>query len=454
MERGYQIGVLSDDQKHAETLDMKTAFLHGKLEEEIHMECTNGLEHDEDEILLLKKALYGLVQAARQFYKKWKETLEKIGFEMSQVDPCLFVKGKKIIIGTNVDDNLIIGKDEDVKKTIEDIKKTDMNITVSDVLEDYLSCKIVMNEDNTKGWIGQPHLIKKLMKEFGENVKHLHVFNTPGTPGQRLLKVHEDDELLSSEEQTEYRSGVGMLLFLVKHSRPDIANATRELSKHMGGANRRSRKELFRVIKYVIDTRDLGLKIEPKLEATWDLTMYTDADWAGDKDNRISIGGFVLFLCGVPIMWRSKAQKSVTLSSGESEYVSLSDAAREIKFVIMLLQTMGVKVELPVKVRVDNVSAIFMAETANSTNRTRHVDMRYHFVREYVEEGIIKILFVSTDKNLADMFTKNATKKVYDLHANELVTSCPVKQDELGDESKKADEQEGCWKDDVNRLSS
>ena len=153
-------------------------------------------------------------------------------------------------------------------------------------------------------------------------------------------------------------------------------------------------------------------------------------------------------------MWKSKAQKSVTLSSGESEYVSLSDAAREIKFVIMLLQTMGVKVELPVKVRVDNVSAIFMAETANSTNRTRHVDMRYHFVREYVEEGIIKILFVSTDKNLADMFTKNATKKVYDLHANELVTSCPVKQDELGDESKKADEQEGCWKDDVNRLSS
>ena len=122
-------------------------------------------------------------------------------------------------------------------------------------------------------------------------------------------------------------------------------------------------------------------------------------------------------------MWRSKQQRTVTVSSGESEYVSLSEATKEVKFVFMLLETMGVKVELPIVVRLDNMAAIFMAETANASNRTRHIDVRYHFVRNYVEDGFIKIIFVTTDQNLADMFTKNVKGETYNKHHKEIIAT-------------------------------
>ena len=151
-----------------------------------------------------------------------------------------------------------------------------------------------------------------------------------------------------------------MLLYLVKHSRPDIANAVRELSKCMTGANAAAFKELMRVIKFVLDTRAYGLKLAPKWVDTmlWELKIYSDSDWAGDKDNRKSITGFIIFLLGAPILWRSKAQGSVALSSTEAEFYALSEAAKEIKFIVQVLISMVIPVKLPVIVRVDsNVGA-------------------------------------------------------------------------------------------------
>ena len=398
-------------------LDVETAFLHGNLEEEIYMECPNGLDHKPGEVLRLKKSIYGLVQAARQFYKRWKEVLNNIGFKESKADPCLFTKKGPVYLGTYVDDNFIANKPEVVDEIIKGINDNGLKVTKEDSLGDYLSCNIVFNKEKTRAWIGQPGMIKKLEKKFGERVKHLREFHTPGTPGQGLFKAEKDDPGLSPEDQTVYRSGVGMLLYLVKHSRPDIANATRELSKGMQKATKGAWKELLRVIKFVLDTRLYGLKIDPVMvNGKWIIIVYCDADWAGDRQNRISISGFILFFCGVPVLWRSRAQRNITLSTGESEYVSLSDASKEVKFIYMLLESMGVKVQLPIIVRIDNIAAMFMAETANASSRTRHVDVRYHFVQEFVEDGFIKIEFVTTDKNLADMFTKNVKHNIYKNH--------------------------------------
>ena len=122
-----------------------------------------------------------------------------------------------------------------------------------------------------------------------------------------------------------------MLLFLVKNTHPDIANTTRELSKVMDGATLAAMKELCRVIKYVLDTRDYGLLIKPQgNKEIWEMQMFSDSDFAGDTERRISVSGFILFLLGVPISWKSKGQKSVTLSSSEAEYVALSEAVKEI----------------------------------------------------------------------------------------------------------------------------
>ena len=161
-----------------------------------------------------------------------------------------------------------------------------------------------------------------------------------------------------------------MLLYLVKHSRPDISNAVRELTKIMDGATEAAYKEMLRVIKYVMDTKEWGLKFEPILpkgELSWDMVVYSDSDWAGDKNNRRSISGFILYLCGVPIMWRSKQQASVSLSSTEAEYVAISEAAKEILFVLSVLKSMGIPIVSPVEVWVDNMGAIYVDRRSTCT---------------------------------------------------------------------------------------
>ncbi len=134
----------------------------------------------------------------------------------------------------------------------------------------------------------------------------------------------------------------------------------------------------------------LQLKLAPKQEDAilWELKIYLDSDWAGDKDNHRLVTGFIIFLVGVPIMWRSKAQGSVALSSTGAMFYALSKATREIKFIVQVLISMGIPVKLPVIVRVDDVRAMFMSKNVLTSLRTKHVDTRYHFVREFVEEGL------------------------------------------------------------------
>ncbi|MEL7196527.1 MAG: Ty1/Copia family ribonuclease HI, partial [Bacteroidota bacterium] len=228
--------------------------------------------------------------------------------------------------------------------------------------------------------------------------------------------------------------GVGMLLYLVKLSRLDIGNCVRELSKMLSKPTRAAMKEMFRCIKYVLDTSDYGLRIVPKelIGGHWHLVAYTDSDWAGDKDTRRSVSGFIIYLMDVPILWRSRQQRSVTLSSTEAEYVSLSEAAKEIKFVYQIMTTMGFQVKTPITVMVDNVGAIFMSENVTTSQRTRHVDIRYAYLREMViEEGFLEIKFVRTRDNLSDGMTKNVTSEIQQRHS----VSHVMRRDEVYDGS-------------------
>ena len=180
---------------------------------------------------------------------------------------------------------------------------------------------------------------------------------------------------------------------------------------------------MFRVIKYVLDTRSKGLRIEPTFgdSGPWDLVCFSDSDYAGDPESRRSVSGFILYVKGVPISWRSKAQRSVTLSSSEAEWVALSEAVKEIMFVVQLLESMKIKVKLPVTVRVDNVGAIFMSKNISTSSRTKHVDIRTKYVNEYVEDGIIKIIFVQSSDNDSDIMTKNVSGDLLEKHAEKLI---------------------------------
>ena len=211
-----------------------------------------------------------------------------------------------------------------------------------------------------------------------------------------------------------------MLLYLVKFSRPDISNSVRELSKAMDRSTDAHYKVLLRVLKYVVRTEDLGLIYDSGIlvnfDGTWQIVAFCDSDFAGDKDNRISVTGFCIYIGKCLISWKSRGQKSVTLSSTEAEYVAVSEVCMEIMFIRQVLEFLGVKVNYPITVNCDNVGAIFLAYNSKNSQRTKHVDIRAHYVRQYVEDGTVKIIFVKSESNAADVYTKNVASNIFKLH--------------------------------------
>jgi len=374
----------------------------------------------------LEKSIYGLVQAARQWWARFTEVLSKeMGFSKSLTDPCLLYQKSErgeIILCIYVDDVLCVGDELAISHFVEAIA-TKFNIKNQGPLDEYVGCKIVSNNDRSKVWITQPDLLAKLTKTFGEKVKGMQHYSTPAAPGEIIMRPQDPSELIREQEQSEYRSGVGMLLYLVKHSRPDISNPVRELSKVMDGATESHLKSLYRVIKYVLDTKLTTLTMEPKLsEQKWELKAYSDSDYAGDRDNRRSVSGYIILLAGVPVIWRSKMQRSVSLSSTEAEYVAISEVTMDIMFVKQILEFLKIPVQLPIQVHVDNVGAIFLTKNATTGPRTRHIDARYHYVREYIEDGQVVIVFVRSADNVADTYTKNTTMDVFDKHTTNYMT--------------------------------
>jgi len=214
-------------------IDVESAFLYGDLDEEIYMDLPDGMMGFEDECLLLLKAIYGLVQAARKWHKKLIEVLKKIGFKGGIADPCLMMQQNNLgvnLMSVYADDIFCIGKREALKKLVRDLEAEGQSVKVSWDLKDYLSCTIAILDDNKQVWIGQLHLIKKLEERFGYLVNKKVRYLLPGTPNfriQRPMEGSKDD----GENISEYCLAVGTLLFLLKHSRPCLANPLRELSK-------------------------------------------------------------------------------------------------------------------------------------------------------------------------------------------------------------------------------
>lgn len=216
-----------------------------------------------------------------------------------------------------------------------------------------------------------------------------------------------------------------MLLYLIKHSRPDLANAIRELTKVLDGATPGHYKAMLRVIKYVFDTEKYGLRLKPNMNEPVELIAYSDSEYGGDKDTRISVYGYKVYMNNALISWKSKSGKSVTLSSTEAEYFACSEATKELMFVKNLLETMGIKIKKPMIVKMDNTGAIFLANNYISGPRTKHIDIRVHYVRGYIQEGILKIEFVKSENNDADTLTKNTTEEIFMRHTKKNVELIP-----------------------------
>ena len=195
-------------------------------------------------------------------------------------------------------------------------------------------------------------------------------------------------------KKSMHRSGVQTLLYLTKHSRPGITNPVRELSKSMDGASMAHVTEMYRVINFVLETKTLGLRMVPIFKVCiWKLEALSDSDFANDKDTRYSVYGYIICFCGIPLAWKSKSMKSVVLSKTEAEYVATLEVVKHITFPYQMLRSMEIKVPLPIKDQVDNVGSIWLANNSSLSDRTKHVDLRAHFVRDMMKDQVIEIIF-------------------------------------------------------------
>jgi hypothetical protein len=382
--------------------DVETAFLNGDLSEEIFMKIPQGynlvnkMENTEDKVLKLNKSIYGLVQAARQWHEKFSEEILNMGFKSNHIDPCIFFKeenGEFCILCIYVDDGIITGSIKLMEETVEKLNKV-FKIKFEKNIHDFIGCQIT--QKNGKILLGQQRIIEKLSSVIDKRENNKQ-WSTPSAPSFLVIRSKKKEKMINEKKQKWFRSAIGTLLYLVKLSRPDLANSVRELAKVIDGANQAQEKELKRTIEYTIQKKERSLKIEAKTN-TWDIIAYSDSDFAGDKDDRKSITGYIIFVSGTAISWKSKSQPCVTLSSTEAEYVALNETVREVKFIFQILETMGIEAKRPAKIYVDNVGSIFLSKNKTSGERTKHIDLKYHFVREQIQNGLIDVQFIRTSE--------------------------------------------------------
>ena len=385
-------------------IDVTTAFLNGVLEEEVFMKQPKGYIRPEEEHLVCKldKSIYGLKQSPRCWNAVLDAHLKKMKFKQLKSDPCIYksdVGGDTFFIGVYVDDIVLTGKNEAGIQEVKKMLASRFDIKDLGRLTYFLGMSVIQDQDNHTTWMGQPAYIKKLLEK--QKMSDSKPVSTPVDPGSHLLKTTEDEEAL---EQQSYQSLVGSLMYLSICTRPDLAYAVNTLARFSSKPNASHWTAAKRVLRYLRGTVNYGIMFTKS--ESGELLGYSDADWAGDKEDRRSTSGYLFQMAGGPISWKSRKQESVALSTAEAEYIALSSAAQETVWIRRLVTELGDKPEGPTTLMEDNQSAIAMAKNPQFHGRAKHIDIRHHFIRERVNGGDIKLVYCPTGDMLADMLTK------------------------------------------------
>ena len=382
--------------------DVKTAFLNGVLEEEIYMKPPPGSVNveDSDKVFKLHKSLYGLKQAARSWNKTLHDALMKTGFRQSINDNCLYVlknDNEECYVITHVDDMLLAAK----TKTVIDKVSKSLNCyfemkSLGDVKQ-FLGIQVSKYKDGSY-MINQSSYISKIAKEFKlEDCKNSKY---PLHPGYH--KFVDGKEL---DTNNDYRKLIGMLLYISTNTRPDVSAAVSILAQRVAKPRDVDLIEALRVVRYLVTTKNHTLKLFNP-QSTISLEAFSDSDFAEDKKDRKSLSGFLCSVLGAPVSWSSRKQNIVSTSTTEAEFYALAEATKELLWLKELLTDFEVQAPDPIPINSDNKSTIAMIENDKFSSRTKHIDVRLHFVRELVYNKRIKLKYIPTTINPADMFTK------------------------------------------------
>jgi hypothetical protein len=423
-------------------MDVVTAYLNGTLDEDVYMEIPDQLNdvldkintmkkigshgqivkdekiintaklwksemnNCDDAVCLLKKALYGLRQSGLQWYKKLISKLKSIGFVSLPQDPCVFLsvnEQKIMLIAIYVDDIVLATNDN---ACMNNVKKELMNaFDMKDLGEIGICLGIEFEKDKeNRVHLNQSLYVEKILDKYG-----MSDCKPVKTPMDSLVKLEKPKDIKKDiMRQYPYQNLVGALMYLSVSTRPDITYAVNYLSQFNTNYDVEHWKAAKRVLRYLKGTSNYGLMYE---RTGLPLFGVVDADWGTNVIDRRSYSGYAFILAGAPVSWEARKQRTIALSSTEAEYMAISEATKEAIYLQDVLNNVGMECET-VTLFNDNQGAIKLAQTRNYHSRTKHVDVRHHFIRDMCEKGVICLEYLCTERMPADVFTKGlgATK--------------------------------------------
>ena len=393
-------------------MDVKSAFLNGELEEEVFVEQPPGFIDPKfpDHVYKLDKALYGLKQAPRAWYETLAQFLLESGFTRGTIDKTLFYlkKGKDLLLVQIYVDDIIFGSTNDkLCQKFSKLMQSRYQMSMMGELSYFLGLQVKQTNDGI--FINQSKYTRNLLKKY-----NLQDCSSASTPMATATKLSPDEG--NKVDEANYRGMIGSLLYLTA-SRPDIMYATCLCARFQADPREPHLIAVKRIFKYLKGEPDLGLWY-PR-ESDFHLTGYSDSDFAGCKIDRKSTSGSCQFLGGRLISWFSKKQKSISTSTAEAEYIAAGSCCAQILWMKNQLLDYGLSYT-KTPIYCDNQSAIAMTGNPVQHSLTKHISIRYHFIREHVQSGDIEMHFVPTDQQLADIFTKPLPEAVFTKLVNDL----------------------------------
>jgi hypothetical protein len=409
----------ANESLHLHQMDVKGAYLNAPIDKEVYVQQPQGYESTDESgtrfTCRLKKSLYGLKQSGRNWHIMLTKYLISKNYTASNNDPCeysLTTKEGQIIIIFWVDDIILASS----------------NLTLIVNMKQDLSERFKMDDRGELRWfLGidfkrlQGGSIVMSQERYIESILHrfkMEDCNPADTPAEKGLQLHapsDSDHLKATQLNFPYRNVIGSLIYLMVATRPDISWIVSKLSQFLDKPGTAQVRAAKRVMRYLQGTKSQGLKFS---KTNGQLQGFVDADWANDTTDRRSTTGYIFTLGSAPISWKTRKQQTVALSSCEAEYMSMSDAVKEVMYLRSMLQSVDMPQLGSTNVYCDNRGAIALSKNgAKQHDRSKHIDVRYHFIRE---QTVATFIHVPSCENLADFLTKSLGSASYKLIARRL----------------------------------
>ena len=403
-------------------MDVKTAFLNGKLSEDVYMTQPEGFEHAKypNKVCKLEKSLYGLKQASRSWNLCFDEKVKVFGFSRCEDESCVYVKASGstvVFLVLYVDDILLIGNNV---PTLEGVKAwLGKCFAMKDLGEATYILGIRIYRDRTQRLIGlsQSTYVDKILKRF-----NMLDSKKGSLPFHHGIKLSQDQSPVTADavdkmSRVPYASAIGSIMYAMTCTRPDISYALSMVSRYQANPGDAHWTAVKNILKYLRNTKDMFLVFGGQQELK--ISGYSDASFQTDRDDSKSQTGWVFLLNGGAVTWKSSKQETVANSTCESEYIAASEAAMEATWLKNFIGDLGVvpTIQNPIEIFCDNEGAVELTKEAKDHGRSRHILRRFHYVRHRVADGDIVVKRVASDDNPADPFTKALSKIKHDEHA-------------------------------------